>query len=77
MTHVILAGNYRQAKDYLKRQQPNLDPRQTVIVSEPHNLRGLRGPLKVHRVGTYWEDRPLAFLSLVESDIRMIERTSS
>lgn len=70
--HVILAGNYRQAQEYAREK--DLCPMRTLIVGVPHALRGLRGPFEVHRVGTYWEDRPLAFLSQVEADLRMVEK---
>jgi hypothetical protein len=57
--HIILAGNNRQAEDYMRQQR--LRKKQCLIVNRPDALRGLRMPFKVHIVGTYYNDRPYPF----------------
>jgi hypothetical protein len=71
---VILAGNVRQAKEFLREQDWN--PRECIVVGVPHALRGLRGPVEVHRVGTYYEDRSEAFRTEVEQSLAVIAATS-
>lgn len=71
---VILAGNYGQAREYVREQGWN--ERECVIVGSPHALRGLRGPVEVHVTGTYYEDRSVAFLAEVGMNLDVIQATA-
>ena len=69
--HIILAGNHRQALDYM--QEHGLDSRACVIVGTPHALRGLSGPLEVHYVSSYYTSRSERFRQEIEYDLAVIK----
>ena len=48
---IVIAGNYRQYKDYLREN--NLTPQQARYVDMPEKLRGLRG-VEVVKYGEWW-----------------------
>lgn len=48
---IVIAGNYRQYKDYLREN--NLTPQQARYVDTPEKLRGLRG-VEVVKYGEWW-----------------------
>lgn len=48
---IVIAGNYRQYKDYLLEN--NLTPQQARYVDAPEKLRGLRG-VEVVKYGEWW-----------------------
>lgn len=50
--NIIIAGNYRQYRDYIRRY--NLNPKEYKYIPDAHKLRGLHN-CKVICVGTYWE----------------------
>lgn len=74
MKRVILAGNFRQAQEFMREQVWN--PRECIVVGVPFALRGVRGPVEVHRIGTYHSDRSAAFIEEVEQSLAVIEATS-
>lgn len=71
---VILAGNMAQAGEYVRAQGWN--PRECVVVGTPDRLRGIRGPIEVHRVGTYWTTRSAGYIEAAEQNVAIIEATS-
>lgn len=48
---IVIAGNYRQYKNYLREN--NLTPQQARYVDMPEKLRGLRGA-EVVKYGEWW-----------------------
>ena len=48
---IVIAGNYRQYKDYLREN--NLTPQQARYVDMPEKLRGLHG-VEVVKYGEWW-----------------------
>ena len=49
---IVIAGNYGQYEDYIKKHQ--LDPRTHLYIGREEQLFGLHG-VKVLKVGEYWK----------------------
>lgn len=66
---VILAGNSDQAQDFIREH--GWSRGECIVVDAPEDLRGVRGPVEVHRVGSYFH-RDVDFIDAVEQAIDTI-----
>jgi len=64
MTQLIIAGNYRQYKDYL--QIHNKTPREAIYIADEEALAGRQG--EVIYIGTYWQNKAFdsPYLAIIE-----------
>lgn len=72
---VIVGGNLQQARTFL--QEEGWSARDCIVLGSPDRLRGVRGPVEVYRIGTYASERPTRYIDEVESNLAVIEATTS
>lgn len=68
MKYIVIAGNERQAQDWIsdkRREEEGLTRRDVLVVRSPRNLRGIRpeASTKIAYVGTWWERRDAGEIS--------------
>jgi hypothetical protein len=75
MMIVICAGNYREAKEYAKEESLGKE-KQDWINATARSLEGLRGPVDVRYVGTYFYNKTVKERDAVADMLAAIEATS-